>query len=40
MFLVDYGMKPYDMVIDILTKIREKVAKHLEDKGISLDFAD
>ncbi|WP_016731190.1 LLM class flavin-dependent oxidoreductase [Saccharolobus islandicus] len=38
MFLVDYGMKPYDMVIDILTKIREKVAKHLEGKGILLDF--
>ncbi|WP_338603207.1 LLM class flavin-dependent oxidoreductase [Sulfolobus tengchongensis] len=40
MFLVDYGMKPFTLVTDILTNIREKVAKSLETKGLILDFED
>ncbi|MCH4816664.1 MAG: LLM class flavin-dependent oxidoreductase [Saccharolobus sp.] len=40
MFLVDYGMKPFNLVAEILTDIREKVNQKLERKGIELDFAE
>ncbi|MEM4966418.1 MAG: LLM class flavin-dependent oxidoreductase [Sulfolobales archaeon] len=40
MFLIDYGMKPFQTVIDVLTIIREKINKILESKNIVLDFME
>ncbi|MEM3204360.1 MAG: LLM class flavin-dependent oxidoreductase [Saccharolobus sp.] len=40
MFLTDYGMKPFQTVIDVLTIIREKINKILESKNIVLDFME